>query len=70
MKVKTKSGIVRPTLAVYGDWTVARGVAKDANAKNGRGHRAVKTRDASGYAVVFRPAVAANKQRKCRALGA
>jgi hypothetical protein len=62
---KTKGGIVRPKTGVYATWQHARGNARRKNFRLGRGYRALKAQDGS-YGVVFRPAVANNKQRRVR----
>lgn len=67
MTRKTRTGIVRPTNGSLTTWTEARTIARERNARNGRGHRALKAQD-KNYAVIFRPAVAANKQRRVRSL--
>ena len=66
MKQLTTSNLTRPSRAVYADWAIARSAAKSRNQQFGRGHRALKSQDGKGYAVVFRPAVAGNKQRRQR----
>lgn len=67
MKAKTRTGIARPVKGTLSDWPTARGIAKDRNVANGRGHRALKAQT-GGYSVIFRPAVAVNKQRRVRDL--
>lgn len=57
--------IRRPESGPYAVFSIARMVAKERNAENGRGYRAIKAQDGS-HAVVFRPAVANNKQRRVR----
>ena len=64
--LKTPSGVKRPTKGQFQTFTTARSHAKDLNARFGRGHRALKASDGRTYGVVFRPAVANNKQRKVR----
>jgi hypothetical protein len=63
---KTPSGIKRPTAGEFSTFSTARSHAKDLNARFGRGHRALKAKDARTYGVIFRPAVANNKQRRVR----
>jgi len=63
---KTPSGIKRPTTSVYANWSIARTSARMFNEQHGRGYRALKTANGDGYTVIFRPAVAINKQRKNR----
>lgn len=65
--VKTPGGIARPKSGGFVTYDAARTVAKRANVAQGRGRRALKAQDGN-YAVIFRPAVAANKQRRVRAL--
>jgi hypothetical protein len=55
----------RPATGEYKNFRAAQIVAKGENLRNGRGYRAVKAQDGSG-AVIFRPAVASNKQRRVR----
>lgn len=57
--------IARPKSGDFSNFSAARTVARDRNERNGRGHRAIKAQDGS-FAVVFRPAVAANRQRRVR----
>ena len=61
--------IARPKSGAYSTHATARTVARDLNVKNGRGYRALKAQDGS-HAVIFRPAVASNRQRKVRGIGA
>lgn len=65
MTKTTARGIVRPRSGNFSDFATARTVAKAANMARGRGHRALRAQDGS-FVVVFRPAVAANKQRRVR----
>ena len=53
----TPSGIVRPLTGSFATFDVARTEARNLNAANGRGYRAVRARTV-GYAVVFLSAVA------------
>lgn len=62
----TPSGITRPRQGEFVTFEVARTKAKGLNQANGRGYRALKAANGNGYAVIFRPAVANNKQRKTR----
>jgi len=64
---KTPGGIVRPASGAFVSFDQARTVARQTNERLGRGHRALKARDGK-FAVIFRPAVAGNKQRRVRAL--
>lgn len=66
MTSKTPSGIKRPETPDFKTWDRARANAKSLNVTNGRGYRALKTAKGDGYTVIFRPAVAANKQRRNR----
>lgn len=66
MTSKTPSGIKRPTTAVFASWERARNTAKANNDQRGRGYRALKTANGKGYTVIFRPAVANNRQRANR----
>lgn len=66
---KTPGGIKRPRTGQIATFRAARTVAKVRNVENGRGHRALKTLDGN-YAIIFRPAVANNKQRRVRSLDA
>lgn len=66
---RTPSGIKRPTTGTFANFATARTVARDLNVKHGRGRRAIKAQDGN-HAIIFRPAVAANKQRQVRDLGA
>jgi hypothetical protein len=63
----TPSGIARPVNGAYSTFATARTLAKSKNQTNGRGYRALKARDGA-YGVIFRPAVANNKQRRVRTL--
>lgn len=63
---KTTTGIKRPRNADFLRWEAARQHARNLNVAKGRGFRALKAADGQGYAVIFRPAVASNKQRKVR----
>ena len=63
---KTSSGIKRPAQGEFVTFSTARSHARDLNAANGRGYRALRAADGKGFAVIFRPAVAGNKQRKVR----
>jgi hypothetical protein len=63
---KTPSGIKRPTKAVFVNHADAVAHARNLNATKGRGYRALKAADGRGSAVVFRPAVANNRQRRVR----
>jgi hypothetical protein len=63
---KTASGITRPVAGQFQSFGTARSHAKDLNSRFGRGHRALKAQDGRTFAIVFRPVVAANKQRKVR----
>lgn len=56
----------RPQAGEFTTWQKARTVAKARNILGGRGHRAVKCRDGQTFAVIFRPVVASNKQRRTR----
>lgn len=56
----------RPKVSQYVRWETARQHAKTLNLTNGRGYRALRAQDGKGYAVIFRHAVASNKQRKVR----
>lgn len=66
---RTPSGITRPAHGPYSGYVVARTRAKSLNQTNGRGYRAILARDRTA-AIVFRPAVANNRQRRVRALNA
>lgn len=66
--VKTPAGIVRPKRGTYARFIDARSAARKLNETKGRGYRALKAQDGNAE-VIFRPAVAGNKQRKVRALG-
>jgi hypothetical protein len=59
---------MRPSSGQFTAWKDARDTARLANKRQGRGHRAVKALDGQSYAVIFRPAVAANKQRRVRSV--
>ena len=65
MKTYTPGGIQRPTSGEFVRFSTARSHARDLNATKGRGYRALRAADGT-YAVVFRPAVAGNRQRKVR----
>ena len=65
MNTKTRGGIARPQTGPWRSFGWARFEAKRLNAERGRGFRALKAQD-GGYAVVFRPAVANNRQRRVR----
>lgn len=62
---KTPSGILRPVKGDFVRFAAARSHAKNMNVAKGRGFRALKASDGK-YGVVFRPAVANNKQRRVR----
>jgi hypothetical protein len=64
--ITTTSGIKRPAKAVFVNFEDARSHARNLNQTKGRGYRALRTSDGSGFAVIFRPAVASNRQRKVR----
>jgi hypothetical protein len=55
----------RPDTGEHKVWKDARDTARLTNKSNGRGYRAVKAKDGR-YAVIFRPAVANNRQRRVR----
>ena len=57
--------IARPESGQFTTFAFARGFARMMNARNGRGYRALRAQDGT-FAVVFRPAVAGNRQRKVR----
>lgn len=63
---KTPSGIKRPEKGEFVRFSTARAHARDLNEANGRGFRALRAADGKGFGVIFRPAVAGNKQRKVR----
>jgi hypothetical protein len=63
---KTPSGIKRPAKGEFVRFATARQHARDLNSTKGRGYRALKAADGNGFGVIFRPAVAGNKQRKVR----
>lgn len=65
MTTKTASGVKRPATGKYKTYRQAATVAKGKNVEHGRGYRALKALDGS-YGVIFRPEVAANKQRRNR----
>lgn len=57
--------IARPESGQFTTYEFARGFARMMNVRNGRGYRALKAQDGT-FAVIFRPAVAGNKQRRVR----
>lgn len=66
MTKHTTSGIRRPAKGEFVTFATARSHARDLNTTKGRGYRALRAQDGNGFAVIFRPAVASNKQRKVR----
>lgn len=65
MSKTTARGIVRPKSGQFDSFAMAREVARTRNIVNGRGHRAIIAQDGRS-AVIFRPAVASNRQRRVR----
>ena len=61
----TPSGIVRPRSGNFSSFDAARATAKALNLSRGRGHRALRAQDGTAV-VIFRPAVAANRQARVR----
>lgn len=63
----TPSGIARPETGPFVSYRTAQILARQKNVNHGRGYRALRAQDGSA-AIVFRPSVAGNRQRRVRAL--
>jgi hypothetical protein len=65
MTKTTPKGTPRPKSGQFTTYAFAVGFARMMNVRNGRGYRALRAQDGS-FAVIFRPAVAGNRQRRVR----